>query len=253
MKKLLAIIGFLFCFSLSYAGLSIDPSVTNIAGEPGSVYDGKYLVKNTYDKKINVTVAAEKGNCFSANKDVELDKWLSFEKDKYSIQAGETVEVPYSIKIGEDFKGSVSARITFSVDQEQGQIITISISVPIYITVIGTENIDFCIDSLDLYSAGKNIAYKLVLENKGNVHIRHSGNIEIYTKKKKKLLKNIQIQETVPTYCEQKREFSEPFLSNTSLKKGKYVAVFKIKALGKEVTKEVNFKISKKGEITVKK
>ena len=131
--------------------------------------------------------------------------------------------------------------------------ISIAITVPIYVTVIGTENIDFCIDSLNLYSKNKSIFYKLVLENKGNVHIRHSGNIEVYTKKKKKLLKNISIQETVPTYCEQKREFSEMVLPKSDLKKGKYVAVFKVRALGKEVTKEINFKLSKKGEIIIKK
>ncbi|MBR3628707.1 MAG: hypothetical protein IKN42_07715 [Elusimicrobia bacterium] len=253
MKKLLAIISVLFCFSLAYAGLSVDPAVTNIAGEPGSVYNGKYSVKNTYDRNINVIIEVTKGNCFSANKDVDVNKWLAFEKYKYPIAAGETVEVPYNVQIGEQFKGSVSARINFSVEQEQGQMISISISVPIYVTVTGTENIDFCIDSLDFYSSGKNISYKLVLENKGNVHIRHSGNIELYTKKKKKLLKNISIQETVPTYCEQKREFSETILPKADLKKGKYVAVFKIRALGKEVTKEINFKISKKGDIKIKK
>ncbi len=249
MKKIFAVISILFCFNLAYAGLSVDPAVTNIAGEPGSGYNGRYLVKNTYDRNINITIEATKGNCFSANKDIEVDKWLVFEKYKYFIPAGETIEVPYSVKIGEDFKGSISARINFSVDQEQGQMISISISVPIYVTVTGTENVDFCIDSLNLYSAGKNIYYKLVLENKGNVHIRHSGNIEIYTKKKKSLVKNISIQETVPTYCEQRRDFSETILSNSDLKKGKYVAVFKIRALGKEVTKEIKFKVSKLGEI----
>lgn len=249
MKKFLAVISVLFCFSFAYAGLSVDPSITNISGEPGSGYKGRYLVKNTYDRNINITIEATKGNCYSANKDVEINKWLVFEKYKYPISAGETIEIPYTVKIGEDFKGSISSRINFSVDQEQGQMISISISVPIYVTVTGTENIDFCIDSLNLYSAGNNISYKLVLENKGNVHIRHSGNIEIYTKKKKSLIKNISIQETVPTYCEQKREFIETMLSKSELKKGKYVAVFKIRALGKEVTKEIKFKVSKLGEI----
>ena len=253
MKKILVFIGLLFCFNFVYAGLSVDPAVTNVAGEPGSVYNGKYAVKNTYDKNINVNVEVTKGNSFSANKDVDIDKWLSFEKDKYFIPAGEIVDVPYTIQINDDFKGSISARISFSVEQEQGQMISISISVPIYVTVTGTENIDFVIDSLNLYKSGDNIAYKMVLENKGNVHIRHSGSVEIYTKKKKKLLKTIAIQETVPTYCEQKRDFSDVLLSTKDLKKGKYVAVFKVRALGKEVTKEINFKVSKKGEIIIKK
>lgn len=252
MKKILAVLSFLFCFSLSYAGLSVDPAVTNIAGEPGAGYNGKYSVKNTYDRDINITIEAAKGNSFSANKDVDVNKWLVFEKYKYFIPAGKVIEVPYTVTIGEDFKGSISSRVNFSVDQEEGQMISISISVPIYVTVTGTENIDFCVDSLDLYATGKNISYKLVLENKGNVHIRHSGNIEIYTKNKKSLVKNVSIQETVPTYCEQKRDFNDVLLSKTDLKKGKYVAVFKIRALGKEVIKEVKFKITKQGDIIIK-
>ena len=249
MKKFLTIVAFLFCFSLSYAGLSVDPAVTNITGEPGSGYNGKYSVKNTYDKNINITVEVTKGNSFSANQDVDVNKWLVFEKYKYFIPAGETIEVPYTVKIDESFKGSVSARINFAVDQEEGQMISISISVPIYVTVTGTENVDFAIDSINLYKTGDSISYKMILENKGNVHIRHSGNIEIYNKKKKVLIKNIPIQETVPTYCEQKREFNERFLSTKDLKKGKYVAVFKVRALGKEVTKEIKFKVSKIGEV----
>ena len=150
MKKLLAIIGILFCVNLAYAGLSVDPSVTNVFGEPGSVYEGKYTVKNTYERNINITVEVTKGNSFSANKDADVNSWLVFEKYKYFIPAGEKVEVPYNIKIDENFKGSVSARINFSVDQEEGQMISISISVPIYVTVQGTENVDFCIDSMAL-------------------------------------------------------------------------------------------------------
>jgi hypothetical protein len=253
MKKILTILGFLFCFSLSYAGLSVDPSVTNIFGDPGSIYDGKYTIKNTYDRDINISIEVSKGNSFSANKDADISKWLVFKKNKYPIPAGESIEVPYRVNIEESFKGSISARINFSVDQEEGQMISIAISVPIYVTVTGTENIDFDIDSVNLYKTGDSFSYKMILENKGNVHIRHSGAIEIYSKKKKKLLKTVSIQETVPTYCEQKREFSERFLPINELKKGKYVAVFKVKALGKEAAKEINFKLSKKGDIIIKK
>ncbi len=253
MKKFLAILSFLFCVNLAYAGLSVDPSVTNISENPGSVYKGKYKVKNTYDKNISVSVEVTKGNSFSANKDADINKWLVFEKYKYFIPAGESVEVPYTVKIDENFKGSISSRVSFSVDKEQGQMISISISVPIYVTVKGTENIDFVIDTLNLYKTGDDISYKMTLENKGNVHIRHSGDIEIYNKKKKKLLKTVFIQETVPTYCEQKRDFGERILACSDLKKGKYVAVFKVRALGKEVTKEIKFKLSKKGKIIIKK
>ena len=249
MKKFLLVVCFLLYYSCVYAGLSVTPSVTNIVGEPGAEYKGEYSVKNTYDRPIYINVEVSAGNCFSENKVTDTKDWVKFEKDRYFIPAGEKVTVPYEILILDKFKGSVSSRISFIVEQEEGQMISISISVPIYVTVKGTENIDFDIYSVDLYSSEKNVSCKMELENKGNVHIRHSGSIEIYNKNKKILLKTIPIQETVPTYCESKRDFNEVLFSKSDLKKGKYVAVFKVRALGKEVSKEIKFKVLKNGNV----
>lgn len=207
MNKILLLIGLLFCFSLSYAGLSVDPLVTNIKCKPEFQYKGQFLVKNTYDRDINIIVDVKQGKTFLGNGDIDIKNWLKVEKNKYFIKAGKTLEVPYTANIDKKFKGSVSARLTFTAYTEEKQMITISISVPIYITIEGTENIDFDIDTLNLYTSKDNISYKLVLENKGNVHIRHSGMIEIYSKNKKKLLKTIYLPETVPTYSEKKDIF----------------------------------------------
>jgi len=83
----------------------------------------------------------------------------------------------------------------------------------------------------------------MVIKNDGNVHIRHSGKIQIFDAKKKNEINTVTIEETVPTYCEKTRDFNGniPALDN-----GKYVAVFTINALGKEATKEVKFKVTKK-------
>lgn len=207
------------------------------------------MVKNTYDRNINITIEVSQGNTFSENKDIDISKCVVFEKYSYFIPAGKTIEIPYTVYIQESYKGSVSAIIKFSENEEKGETISISISVPIYIIVAGTENINFNIDCIKLYSLNNDIYYKLVLENKGNVHIRHTGNIEIYSKNKTKLLKIIPIAETVPVYCEQKREFNEKFLSKTDLPKGEYIALFKINALNKEVTGEIKFEVSELGKI----
>ena len=247
MKRILLVIGLIFCFNFAYAGLSVTPSVTNVFGEQGSTYKGKYIVKNTYDHPITIKVGFSKGNIFSGNPDIDVKNWLKFEREKYDIAKGGQVEVPYELFILSNMKGSVSAKVDFSVDQSS--MISISVVVPIYVTVKGTENIDFNIDSVNLYSAQKGIGYKLTLQNNGNVHIRHYGSIEIYTKKKKKLIKTISMPETVPTYCESKRDFNDFMIAKEELKKGKYVAVFKVKALGKEAVKEIKFKVSKHGEV----
>ncbi|WP_413854522.1 hypothetical protein [Candidatus Ruminimicrobium bovinum] len=247
MKKFLLILGLFFCFNFAYAGLSVTPSVTNVLGEQGSVYKGKFIVRNTYDYPITIKVNFDKGNNFSGNPDISVENWLKFEKEKYDIAKDGQVEIPYEANILSNMKGSVSAKVEFSVDQ--GSMISISVVVPIYITVKGTENIDFNIDSLDFVPSEKGIAYKLILENNGNVHIRHTGQIEIYTKKKKSLVKTIPVPETVPTYCESKRTFNDLFIQKGELKKGKYVAVFKIDALGKQAVKEIKFKLTKHGEV----
>ena len=249
MKRIITIIGLMFCFSLSYAGLTVIPSITNVFGVPSAVYEGKYTVKNTYDRNINITVEVLKGNSFSGNGDIDVNKLIELPKTRFFIPAGESIEVPYKVTIYDKFKGSLCGKLLFSVDMEKGESISMSISVPIYVTVEGTENIDFKFDSVDLYKSGDSIVYKMVLNNEGNVHIRHSGNIEIYTDKKKSLVKSIEIEETLPTYCEQKREFINKIFPATDLEKGKYVAVFKVRALGKEITKQISFKVSRLGEI----
>lgn len=249
MRKLWTVIGFLFCFNLAYAGLSVIPSITNVFGVASAVYEGKYTVKNTYDRNINITVEVLKGNSFSGNGDIDINKLIALPKNKFFIPAGESIEVPYKVTIYDKFKGSLCGKLIFSIDMEKGETISMSISVPIYVTVEGTENVDFKFDSIDLYKSGDSIVYKMVLNNEGNVHIRHSGNIEIYTEKRKNLVKNIEIEETVPTYCEQKREFINKIFPATDLEKGKYFAVFKARALGKEITKQISFKVSRLGEI----
>jgi hypothetical protein len=114
--------------------------------------------------------------------------------------------------------------------------INLSISVPIYVTVEGTENISFEIDSVNLFKNTKdnNIFYKMVIKNDGNVHIRHSGKIQIFDAKKKKEINTVTIEETVPTYCEKTRDFTGniPALDN-----GKYVAVFYNKCFRKRSNK----------------
>jgi hypothetical protein len=192
---------------------------------------------------VTVVLEVSKGNCFSENKDTDVKDWLKFEKTEFNLQPGETVKVPYEVLINDKMKGSLCGRVSFSA--QQSSMINLSISVPIYVIVEGTENIDFEISSLSLSrnSNDGSLYYKMTIKNNGNVHIRHSGKVQIFDKKKKKEISVVYIDETVPTYCEKSRDFNGNI---SALKKGKYVAVFTIKALGKEVTKEVKFKITKK-------
>ncbi len=249
MRKIFLTGVFMLFFTVSYAGLSVDPAVINVNLPVLSEYKGKYTIKNTYDFPITVLLKLEDWNTYSGNADKDVHRWLKFDKEKYYISAGESVQPNYTISTAEDMKGSVSGRVYFSVEQEQASMVSISISVPIYVTITDTEKIDFSIDSVDLTNAPNAINYKFVLKNEGNVHIRPSGIIEVFDKKKKKLIKTVSISETVPVYCENSREFVGNFVGKDGLKKGKYTAVFKISAFSREIEKEIKFKVSKMGEV----
>lgn len=237
----------MFLCSLSFAGLSVNPSVINVKGVPGSGYKNAYSLTSTYENPVTVVLEISKGNCFSGNKDVDVNDWLKFEKTEFNLKPGETVKVPYEVLINDNMKGSLCGRVSFAA--QQSSMINLSISVPIYVIVEGTENIDFEISSLSLNinSNDGSLYYKMTIKNNGNVHIRHSGRIQIYSTKNKKKVKTVPIEESVPTYCESSRDFNGTI---PKLEDGKYVALFVVNALDNKATKQVKFKI-KNNEIKI--
>lgn len=243
MKKYFLTLSLMFVCSLAFAGLSVKPSIVNVSGEPGSTYKGSYSLTSTYENPVTAELNLSNGNSFSGNGELNVEDWLKFEKKEFDLKPGETIDIPYEVLISTSMKGSVCGRLDFSA--QQSSMINLSISIPIYVTVEGTEDINFEIDSLNITRNSKDgsLFYKMTVKNNGNVHIRHSGIVKIFDKKKKKEITTVHIDETVPTYCEKSRDFNGNI---PVLKKGKYVAVFTIKALGKEATKEVKFKVTKK-------
>ncbi len=243
MKKNFITLCLMFLSSLAFAGLSVKPSIVNIAGEPGSTYKGSYSLTSTYENPVVVDLNLSNGNSFSGNGELNVEDWLKFEKKEFDLKPGETIDIPYEVLISTSMKGSVCGRLDFSA--QQSSMINLSISIPMYVTVEGTQDIQFEIDSLNITRNAKDgsLFYKMVIKNTGNVHIRHSGKVQVFDKKKKKEISTVTIDETVPTYCEKSRDFNGNI---PALKKGKYVAVFTVNALGKQATKEVKFKITKK-------
>lgn len=242
MKKYILVFCLMFLSSLSFANFSVIPTVINVSGVPGSSYKNAYAVTSRFETPVTVIVTLSNGNCFSENEGVDVNDWLKLETMEFNMNPGETVTVPYEVTINENMKGSLCGRVKFSVDQSE--MINLSISVPIYVIVEGTENINFEIESLDFTKGDRddNCYYRMVVKNTGNVHIRHSGQIQIFDSKKTKEIKVVNIEETVPTFCESSKIFID---SIGTLDEGTYVAVFTIKDLGKQATKEVKFKVEK--------
>ena len=247
--KVLFFVSLMFVFNLAYANLRISPAVVNVSAEPMAICENRYFVTNVGDSTITVIVTKEDWKNFEGNdSSVTVDKWLEFRDKKFDIAPGETIVFPFKVITDRSMVGSVSGMVVFTVE---GGMIQMTMKQPIYITIKGTEKIDFEIDSLQMATSERdgNIYYNMVINNNGNVHIRHNGVIEIYSRETGNIVKSVDIDETFPTYAQDVRSFSGEVCKGTDLPKGKYAAIFKIKAFDKQVTKKINFKVSKLGEV----
>jgi len=246
MKKFLLVVSCIICSSvLLYADLSISPAVINVVATDAAIAESTYKVSNTADTKVLFKVSVEDWkNCSQNSSDVTAEKWLKLPQTEFEIAPKATVEVPFRIETFKGMTGSVSAMVVFS--SNKNSMINMTMKVPVYLIIDGTEDIDFKIDSLKIDESKQNgnIYAVLNLKNDGNVHIRHTGKVTVYDTETGDIVKKIEIEETFPTYCESSREFTVNIAGKDELKKGKYLALFDLKALGRFVQKSVIFEVN---------
>ena len=254
MKKFLVVVCFVFSTVLLYADLSISPAVVNVVASDNAVCEITYKLFNTADTKTIVKVSVEDWkNCSQNSSDVSASKWLKLFQPEIEIAPKATVEVPFKIETFKGMVGSVSAMVVFS--SNKSSMINMTMKVPIYVIIEGTEVVDFKIDSLTINKGQNtgNLVASLIVKNDGNVHIRHTGNVKLYNTETGNIVKEVKIDETFPTYCESSRDFLVSIATKDELKQGFYLAVFEIKALGRSVHKAVRFEVLRDGNIEIKK
>lgn len=250
-KILVLFISLIFLSSSAFAGLAVEPAVVNFSADIGAVCENKYKVTNTEDIPVTVKVTKEDWkNSYDNNEFVTVDKWLELSSKEFDLAPGCSAEFPFKVMTYEGMSGSVSGMVVFSV---QKGMIEMSMKMPVYITIRGTEKVKFDISSIYVArnEATGGIYYGITVKNDGNVHIRHKGSIALYDKDTN-LVSSIYIGETYPTYSKTERQFNGILAEKGVLKNGKYKAVFKIEAFGKKVEKKVKIKITKNGKFVAK-
>lgn len=253
MKNFFVVVFVVICCSvLLYADLSISPAVINVVATDDAFCESTYSVFNAADSEAVVKVYVEDWkNCSQNSSDVTASKWLILPKAEFKIKPKATVEVPFRIETFNGMVGSVSAMVVFS--SNKSGMINMTMKVPVYIIIEGTEIVDFKIDSLKISeSQTGNIVVSFTIKNNGNVHIRHTCGVKVYDTETGDVVKKIEMDESFPTYCESSRDFSVNVATKDELKKGSYVAVFEVRALGRFVNKSVWFDVLKDGKVKVK-
>lgn len=249
MKKLLIAVCFIFFTAvLSYANLTVAPSRIDILIEKDDVFTSSYTLTNTYDKDVYVDIAVEDWNSYKGNGTLDANSWLKIlHTAPIRIQPGETKVIPYEIKTTNSMLGSVSAMVSFSHRPPGNESIIVKISCSVYLTIRGTDKIDFSIDKIDVLQQGTYAIAYVSVNNAGNVHVRPSGTLNIY--KGKKVVASAPIPEGFPTYAGSVAGYKSNTVLIENLKPGKYTLEAVINALDKTVTKKTEIRIKKDGSL----
>jgi len=232
----------------AYAGLTVTPSRQEVTMAPGSACQGSYEVRNDYATPIDVHVEFRDWFVLPENKGNEISKWLSVTPKELSLQPGESKKVTYSVQLPKTVKGVSAAMVSFIPATEDEEGVSMMLSVALFVIAHGTEKISWDIGSVNIYPAQSGFSISAIVRDEGNIHLRPQGTAEIFSKNKKILA--LQFPEGRPVYPGSYRTLVVSY-GASGLGEGKYSAVLRITAAGKEKTKKIHFTVSKTGAIAV--
>jgi len=233
-----------------YAGLSVNPTRAEVTLTKGEAYGSAYNVRNGYNVPVDVRVETKDWFVLPENKKrgIVVSKWLSVSTPTVHLNPGEGADVQYKVVVPKKAQGSMVAMISFVSASPGIEGINLAISVPVYVTVSGTEKIDWQIQEPKFLLSGKKLQVSCPVKNSGNVYIRPAGLIEIISGDK--VVMTLHFIEGRPVYPGSDRAYGAT--SESEIKPGSYRAVINISCAGKSKQLEKEIGINETGEITVK-
>ncbi|MDR2192145.1 MAG: hypothetical protein LBO62_04640 [Endomicrobium sp.] len=238
---------FLLSVNAVYAGIIVSPARSEVHIANDSVYEGKYIIENGNDETITVSVTCEQWHNSPENENVKVEDWLSVPKKSLVLQPREKADINYKVN-SKNYVGSLSAMVSFTYLAPKMTGINLMTSVPVYLTIKGTEKVDFEITEISLSNPrmykeeGIPAAFKV--KNNGNLPVRLKGVLTI--KKGKKVVLEKPIDEQSPVYAGLDRIFVEKFQAP---QKGKYALNISLNAFNISAEKSIQFRVNKYGEI----
>jgi len=198
---------------LLYAGIGVEPTVTELSLSPGKRKSGSFMVLNDEDKVIKVKVELE--DWPRGRETIDVGSWLEVEPREFELGSGEVKKVKYKIRVPEEAKGELAAMVFFgSLAPAGGGVgIRTRFGVSVYVAIKGTEVVEANIEKLDVakYSGEDSdnygINFGVTVGNVGNVHIRPKGKVVIEDKEGSRI-KEVDIFYGLPVSPQGKRTFA---------------------------------------------
>lgn len=245
MKKVVLLLAILCLFSSISHAVEIDPIRLEHNLDAGKIYSGTFKIKNPspYTTQVRISTGEyryvfsegmmppKQGKYLLAS----CENWFNFEKNTLRLEPGQTIEAKFTINVPRSAVKEYLCAVIFDekeVPQKPGAgqpqpNIQVNIiprfSIPVYISINGTQKISANISEMSASSApqkgGQIIS--LTLENTGNVHIRPFGTLVILNKNGE-VVKNLPIGKTLPIFPAYKERI--PVICR-NLPRGTYTAV----------------------------
>ncbi|MDD3905133.1 MAG: hypothetical protein PHS46_01210 [Candidatus Omnitrophica bacterium] len=255
LSKCLIFLGVLFFASLAYAGIVVQPDSTEVMVKADEAATGILQVVNSGQEAVHVKVQPEDWlKQRTGASSVPVEAWLTVEPIEFDMNPGETKSVDYTINVPRDASAEVVAMVYFATTALQGTLnITNRYGVSIYAAVSDKINIDCELKGLDIDSTNdKGIIFILNLVNKGNAHLRPTGNILITSADGTK--SDLRIGRDFPIYSGLGLE-QRVFWKNGGAVPGKYEAEIMLDygnlyKLDKKLTKKISFTIDSQGDVS---
>lgn len=248
MKRTVLIIAvFLLSARAVFAGLAVSPARSEITIPAEGEYSGAYSVKNEYDIPMDVSVSFRDWFVSDENKGISVSQWLTFPTTNYHLAPGETAEVPYSVKAPKKAKGALVGMVSFVPEEkEPGQVLVV-ISVSMYVTVAGTQKLKWELGDLKVDKAGDGLQFNVLVRNKGNVHVRPKGFIDLY--RSGKPVGKFNFMESRPVYPGAARSVVAVTPEGLPLGPGDYKAKINVSYSGQSKKKEIKFRVDESGKV----
>ena len=165
------------------AAISIEPVRTELSAPPLAVLEGKIVAANTTTNPMKLFVTFEDRTVLADDED-DLS-WIDIDQGTNLLAAGESLDIHYTIHVPSTHKGELFGRVGFAYRKEtvtDGQGVSVGIrqkiSVPLYVTIQGTEDYSAAIVSMTL-SHTNPPSVNCFIEHYGNVHLLPTGDCSV--------------------------------------------------------------------------
>lgn len=243
--------------SVCYAALGVEPESIELVAGPDTITAGAYNVTNDGGEPVRVVVQPEEWPRRADGKvGFPVKEWLDITPMEFDLAPRERKEARFTIKPPAGHPGELSAMIFFATTSAEGVMnITTRNGVSLYAAFADRMLVDCAVDSIsvsrfqqksDAGTIDRGIVFTINIENRGNVHLRPVGSIEITDKAGAKY--DVNIERGFPAYAGGKGIY-EVLWDKKDIAPGKYEARIaldygRLYKLDKKVYKKISFTIN---------